>query len=118
MTDLARITPISTQSTRKKSNDRLARRVTTGAVSLAVCLAGVLTGAASGGQVAARTAIGPSTQPDDPGSTTLAKAFADYEAAVAAQHHASSPAPARLQAPAAPPRRTAAPAPVAVTGGS
>ena len=117
MTDAARIAPITSPSARKKAHDRLARRATTAVVSAAVCLAGVLTGAASTGQVAARTAIGAATQPDDPASVRLSKALADYEAAVAAPQHAPSPARAKLQAPTAP-RRSSAPAPVAVTGGS
>lgn len=103
---------------RMQSHDLRVRRSTTAAVSAAICLTGLLTGVASAAPVQGRGTPGLQPPTADQGSTALAKAQADYEAAVAAQHQTTT-APTRLRATA----RVAAvsrpaPAPVAVTGGS
>ena len=113
-----RITTIPKQSARKRSNDRLVRRLTTGSVSFAICLTGTFAGFAWGSLAGASGGVRLDIQPTDSGSAALSKALADYEAAVAAlaPPAAPTPAPSRPSAPpgAAPP----ATRPTVVSGGS
>lgn len=114
MTEAA--TRIPLQAPRQRS-DRLARRLTAIVGAGAFGLAGVLVGLA--GAPKGATAA-PAIEPPPNADQALAKAVADYEAAVAARNApAVAPAPSKLTSAPAPARAkpTARP-PAVVSGGS
>lgn len=116
MTEAA--TPVPMQAPRKRRSDRLARRLTATAGAAAFGLAGILVGLAAGAPRGAAPAL--IVEPPPSADQALAKAVADYEAAVAARNApVVVPAPPKLTSAPAPARAkpTARP-PAVVSGGS
>lgn len=111
--------PALSPARRKRENDRLARRATTAALSLAICLTGFFSGLAAAARPASAGGATLTPQPGD-SEAALTKALNDYRAAAAA--HAASTAPDSTRGkPLAPPRvapKAAAKPPTAVSGGS
>lgn len=119
MTEATR--PVPMQASRKRYNDRVARRLTAAVGAMAFALAGVIISLAAGTpKSSTATIIG---EPLPNADQALVKAVGDYEAALAGQnspaaaprpspsHLTSAPAPSRAQPAARPPA-------VVVSGGS
>lgn len=111
---VANITP---QAARKQRNDRLARRWTTAATTLAIGLAGAFTGLATASPARGSTIV----QPETPGASAdavLGAAIADYAAAASRRAATVTPARSHAQLAPAPPPAPSRPRAVAVSGGS
>jgi len=118
MTEAARV-PLVSAARRKREHDRLARRATTAALSLAICLTGLFTGFAAISRPATSEGTELTLQPGD-AESALTKALSDYRAAAAA-HDAMTASNATQPKPLAPARTAPAPVashPAAVSGGS